>query len=1151
MTDQQRRAADPEASIWVSASAGTGKTRVLTNRVLNLLLAGTRPERILCLTFTKAGAAEMAARIAKQLGDWATMSDDDLAADIAAIAGAPPDADGLGRARQLFAAVLDVPGGMKIQTLHAFSQAVLKRFPLEAKLAPHFTVMEERDAQELLGEARRRLFERARRAPDGALAAAIDHLSGWVGERDFAQLMSDIAKDRSRLRRARDAAGGLDGLIDRVRESLDVDPAEDMAALRGAAARDGAFNADGLRRAATAMIEAGGKIDEDHGRVIADWLAADPERRAEDIPLYLTAFFKDKGKGDLYKNLIHKAALKADPAGAGVLTAEAERLERVRERRRAHVVARATEAVLRIAGTLLGIYEADKTARALVDYDDLILRCRDLLRDGSAAWVLFKLDGGIDHILIDEAQDTNPEQWQVVAAIAEEFFVGEGARDTARTIFAVGDRKQSIFSFQRAAPEMFDEMRRHFAKRVKAAERRWREVPLAVSFRSTAAVLRLVDAVFASAPARDGVVPPEETLHHEVHRRGEAGLVELWPVARPEGEADKGKDDGRWTLPIQPRDLVRPRDRLAARIALTVSGWIANDDPLESAGRPIRYGDIMVLVPRRGPFVDALVRAFKERGVSVAGVDRMVLTDQIAVMDLLALGRFVLLPEDDLSLAEVLKSPLIGLSEDHLMTLAAGRPGSLWHALLDRRRENPDFEDAAALLTALMARADFVRPYEFYADLLGPRRGRCKLLARLGREADDPIDEFLALTLAYERVHVPSLQGFLNWVAAGKGEIKRDLEQGVRNEVRVMTVHGAKGLQAPIVFLPDTVQAPSAGGNRSKPLLWPAAGEAPLWPPRKEHEEAVCARARAALAERRARERRRLLYVALTRASERLYVCGWLDKGEVPEESWYGMVAAAFAGLDGVQPVDDMLAHDVGGWPGHGYRLVAPQTAPVEARPAAASPDEPDVPLWLRAPAPPEPMPPRPLAPSRPAADEPAVRSPLLGADGRPDDGARFRRGLLIHRLLEALPGLPAAVRVARCRDYLAGAARELDAAAREEIAEAVLAVLDAPALAACFGPESRPEVPLSGVVNGRVVSGQVDRLVVGDSGVTILDFKSNRPAPARLEDVPTAYLRQMAAYRALVRGLYPDRPVSCALLWTDGPRLMPLDDARLDAHAP
>jgi ATP-dependent helicase/nuclease subunit A len=781
---------------------------------------------------------------------------------------------------------------------------------------------------------------------------------------------------------------------------------------------------------------------------------------------------------------------------------------------------------------LLALYARAKAERAVLDYDDLILRARDLLAAPDAApWVLYKLDGGLDHILVDEAQDTAAEQWAVIAALAAEFFAGSGGREVTRTVFAVGDPKQSIFGFQGAEPALFEAQRDSFRRQVRQAGQSWEDTPLQTSRRSVPAILGFVDALFARDAARPGVLAPDDVLRHATVRTGVAGFVELWPMI----QAEEDEPATPWDAPLDYVGERSPSAILAARIAELVAGWIARREILEGEGRPISAGDVLILVRRRDAFFQAIVRALKKSRIPVAGVDRLVLAEEIAVMDLVALGRFALLPQDDLTLATVLKGPLFGFSEDALFDLAYDREGKrLWATLQARAEERPEWRETAHALRTILARVDTVGPYDFFAGILSARGGRARILARLGPEAAEPLDEFLAQALAFERMQPPALENFLHWFAAAGAEIKRDPEPA-RAEVRVMTVHGAKGLQANIVILPDTCGLPNAGGI--EPLVaWSdgdlPTGGLPLWPGAGGRDHPMARDARQALRAAEADEHRRLLYVAATRARDRLYVCGWFNKRK-PTGCWYDLVAETFDDLPGT--TDVALP-----WGERGQRfamgVAAAAQAPRDSGPTAAA----ALPGWARMPAPVEPLPPRPLAPSRPAS-EPPVSSPLT-------DAQRFRRGRLIHRLLQALPEVAADRRAAVAVRMLAGEALAEDA--RDEIVAAALGVLRDPAAAAAFAPGSLAEAPVVGRVGSQVIAGQVDRLVVG-AEVLVIDYKTNRPPPKRAEDVAPAYLGQMAAYRALLREIYPGRPVRCALLWTEGPRLMPLADRLLDRHVP
>jgi ATP-dependent helicase/nuclease subunit A len=1131
----QRRAAAPGFSAWVSASAGTGKTKVLTDRLLWLMLEDSDPARVLCLTFTRAAAAEMANRLNERLAVWMTLPHEAFVEELRELTGKCPDDAMMAQARRLFARVLDTPGGVKIATIHAFCQALLRRFPLEAGVSPEFAVLDERAAAEALLEAAENIIVAAREEdPPGELAGALAVVAGHVAEERFGLLMAALVGERGKLRRA--VGDGHAVLRERLCAALSLRAETTSEDLVAAFCAKGAGDEVGLRAAAVAL-GIGSITDRQRGEILAAWCAA-PEQRHHLLQAYAGAYLTDEGA--IRKVLITRSA--ASAAGSDVcaiLTAEAERVKKFREAHVSAVLVEATCALARLGDALIRAYDDRKRAQGALDYEDLVTKALGLLRrPGVAPWVLFKLDGGLDHILIDEAQDTNPEQWEIVAALAEEFFAGEGARDRIRTIFAVGDAKQSIFSFQRADPRAFLRMRQYFETRIAAALQEWRVVPLEISFRSAEPVLRSIDAIFRQQAAHDGVALDGSEIRHVPARAGQAGLVELWPAVVPEPDEDPDLA----AFPVTRRRITEPRARLANAIAATVRDWLDRGEMLQARARPIRPGDVMVLVRRRNEFVGELLRALKQRDVPVAGADRLILTEQLAVQDLMALGRFLLLPDHDLILAAVLKGPLFAIDEETLFDLAYGRGNQrLWDRLRSRAAENPSLRHIADRLSALLARADYVPPYELYAEILGAQGGRRAFLERLGPEAEDPVEEFLALSLAYERENVPSLQGFLRWLVAGDSEVKRDFAARPRDEVRVLTVHGAKGLEAPIVFLPDTTQLPKP----PEALLWTVSEELPLWRPRAEFTVPFYAAEREAVARHQLQEYRRLLYVGLSRAQDRLYICGWQTRTAPKEGCWHALCRTGLAGIATSFPFDMTALLGGDGWSGEGLRLLSPQTAPpVLEAPAEIVPEGRALPSWVREPPSAEPDPPKPLIPSRPDPTEPAVASPLA-TDGRD----RFKRGLLVHRLLQSLPELPADKREAAARRFLALPSHGLAAEEQNEIRQETLGVLRHPDFAAIFGAGSQAEVPLVGLVEGRALSGQIDRLVVTDDRVLIIDFKTLRPPPATEEEVAPTYLHQLALYRAALARIYPRHRICCALLWTEGPRLMPISPERLAAH--
>jgi ATP-dependent helicase/nuclease subunit A len=1134
--DEQRRATTPNSSAWVEANAGTGKTKVLTDRVTRLLLDGVRPERILCLTFTKAAAAEMRNRLAARLGRWAMADDAVLAKEITALVAKAPTADQRSLARRLFARVLDAPGGINILTIHAFCQALLKRFPLEAGITPGFEIMDEAEAATLLRQAQdEQVGALARDDAPKDLREALATVAQRISIAEYADLMRRLLSERAWLLSRLGDEGGVRKLGRSLRKRLACEkvPPIDEASLRAAA---------------NTLIETNGKTDAPRGRTIADWLA-EGEARDDLNAAYRSVFFKDRGQ--VRDSLATKAAIKRMPGIEDILAREAERLECAR----GAALVELTLALLRLGLDITHRYAAAKRRRGTLDYDDLIVATRRLLQTGeSAAWVLYKLDGGIDHVLVDEAQDTNPDQWEVIRSLTEEFFAGDSAIDRERTIFVVGDTKQSIFGFQRADPGKLREMRTLFEKKIRIARKVFEPVDLTVSFRSTPAVLDAVDWVFDQPDSQEGLVEDGFVVHRH-SRKEDPGQVELWPLVRAEKvETDYSSIDS------PAGAMTPPHQRLARLIAVHAKSLIGKERRARR-GELLHPGHFMVLVRRRNEFVNALVRELKREQIEVAGVDRLDLGEELAIQDLLAMARFVLLPQDDLNLACLLKSPLVGLDEDRLFILAWNRKGHLWGSLRAHARE-PDFAAAHALLSRWLARADFATPFEFFAQALGPEHGRKRLLERLGREASDPIDELLARALQYQRIEVPSLQGFLRWFEAGGGEIKRDLDANRRQEVRILTVHASKGLQAPIVYLPDTTRVP----RDTDRLLATEDGQTRLWLPRADDANEAARAWRAEVRARSLQEQNRLLYVAMTRAEDRLYVGGWVGTKPQDRGCWYDRIAAGLAASVEGESIEPRvrarpkafdfsgLLDEAVGWKGDGFelvnegRIVVPEQQELALEPVAKLED------WAGLPAPAEPDPPTPLAPSQPLPDEaaqlPRAYSPLAA-----DDRRRWQRGRLLHELLRHLPSLPTAQRAAAAERFLAQAAHGLDAEEIAEWAAEALSVTEAAGHAALFAATSRAEVPLIGTVKTRrgsfTVSGQVDRLAVTPTEVLIVDYKTNRPPPDAAQGVALAYRRQLALYRTLLQAIYPSHTIRAFLLWTAAPRLMELDAETLDASMP
>ncbi len=1099
---QQRFAADPRANVFVTANAGSGKTKVLIDRIARLLLDGARPASCLCITYTKAAAAEMQRRLFRQLGDWCVAEDKALRAALEDLRGpgAKVADEELPRARALFAQALETPGGLKIQTIHAFCERLLARFPLEADAPPGFDVADEARGAELIRRAQSDVLE----GEDARTLAAFAHFATRLGGDDLDDLLRKLAdrlRDETFDEAALRARHGDPGAVDEIlADALSATPWRDLLA-------------------AADQLAASTKQDQDRAAGLRDAHAM-RERPHECWRLYLDVYFTLKGEPRA-KLVTAKFAANA-PSVARLLEDELGRVQaaaallKAAERTRDAVFAHA------LADALAKAYKREKARAGVLDFPDLIFYARRLLTRAQAApWVLYKLDGGIDHILIDEGQDTSPAQWDLIAPLQEEFFAG--ASDRVRTVFAVGDPKQSIYSFQGAKPARFLGESQSLERRTQAASATFVAPTLEMSFRSAPEILKAVDATFDDIDLALGEPESFNVLRHEARRADEPGVVEIWPITpRPQARETRA-----WDAPLDQELGARAEANLAREIAQRVKAWIASGESVWEKGvrRPMRAGDVLALVRKRGAMFQSLIKAFKREGLAVAGADRMTLRDELAVEDCMALMRVALDPSDDLSLACVLKGPWLDLTDDDhdLFPLAYERGGAtLLTRLLDSQEAR--LAPAQAFVRALTARGGD-DPFAFLSWALetphgGGETGRARVLARLGAEARDPLDELLERALKPPRREAATLQRFLADLEADAAQVKREMESG-DDAIRVMTVHGAKGLEAPVVILLDTTAGVSA---RSENGL--IHGEDGLFysPSAKEDDE-VTAQARANFAAAAAGEHWRLLYVAMTRARDHLLICGFglgRDEGKAAADSWHTRAWEALSKI--AAPVETPF--------GDGLRLGVPEKAAARVADERA---EIAAPAWAMRALLSQVT--RRVAPSR--LKEPSPLSP------RRNDAQRFERGRHIHGLLERLPDVAPGRRRDAGLAWLARRKVEPDEA--EALLREALNVIEGAAFADAFGPNSRAEAPIVGAVEGRSVRGVIDRLVIGQTDVLVLDYKSDRPAPAAPEDAPGAYVLQMALYRAVLAQIFPERRIRCALVWTEKPVLTELSAGQME----
>lgn len=1168
-------AATPTHSAWVSANAGSGKTKVLIDRVARLLLNGVQPDAIMCVTYTKAAASEMQGRLFKRLGGWCVADDNELAKQLAELQARnikDYTLEELGKARELFALALETPGGLRIETIHAFCGRLLRRFPLEAHVAPGFKELDDLDASRLWDLAMAKLAEDAAHDdPDkeeelkqalktAALAAGGNGLAGPLRALSFKQAaITKFIKD----------SGGLDAALSRLKLALN---AEDQTVSQLIDYAMGpALPLDKLKPLIAPLYD-GGKSDQSTAQALETVALA---KTSEDkFAAYKRIFLTSTGefrKSNPYTAKIAKTnpeieelfQIKTIPEGE-----EVYRMKVLLEKINAREAYERSAALLRLSSIVFSDYARQKRRRAAMDFDDLIESAAGLLTTRSMAqWVLWKLEGGLSHILLDEAQDTSPEQWKLLNALTAQFFAGEGVEyENPRTLFVVGDEKQSIYSFQGADPEKFLSKRQEFIEDSYRAQLDNKTPDILMSFRSAPEVLAFVDEAFdvgaLQGEAPFSIAPPEEdnVMRHLPFRKDQKGCVELWPLVRPK----VNEESTPWDAPLGQDLESNPKAELADRIAKWIRNIIDTKQAISDEGeiRPARPGDVLILVRgRKGGLFDAIIKSLKTHDIPVAGADRIELLDSLPVQDLLNLIRFALCPQDDLTLAEILTGPFGGLNEnDHLFPLAHDRgETSLWSRVLES-----DMEEIAPIRDFLQACIDrrHIQPYEFFIAVLETighdgLDGWQKIQSRLGAPAREPITALMDRAAGFDAKGPSSLQLFLATIEKSGGEVKRELS-GPQDEVRVMTVHGSKGLEAPIVIVPDTCAATKSGVDNNLLMTEEDDGTdlpsgMPIWSGSAKQDTQIASKLRLLADAKAVREHRRLLYVALTRAQDRLLICGpWTggakSKTGHSESSWFATCHKAMQRLvdkdlarviqdpniENTDDADTPIAYEFG--------------SPLFTDKAAheVTIEKEYVPGWITQMVPRESQGNRYAAPSSLLGDEPAVLPPFM--ESRPK---QLLRGRLIHTLLQTLPDIPKEDWRKHAMHFLTRDP-ELSQPECEEMYDRAIEVLDDPKFDPIFGENSKAEVPIVGgndakLPKGLLINGRVDRLVITDTSVLIVDFKTDRPAPAREEDMGPTYTAQMAAYRAVLESAYPDKQIRCAIVWTDGPKLMELDADRMD----
>ena len=1119
----QHRASNPHNSAWVSANAGSGKTFVLAQRVTRLLLNNVAPSKILCLTFTKAAAAEMSNRVFTQLSKWSGLNDDELVKQLRSCGENNPTPDMLKTARLLFTRALESPGGLKIQTIHAFCESLLHQFTLEANTSGHFEVMGDYQRITMLRDARQSVMAATIDDPAlfQALATAMRYGSDYAIEMGLEAIIYDRQNFLNWINYHNIDTGSA---ITSLGIFLDVDPNETETDLTTRLLSQ-------LPISDAKFIELGnvtrhmdfkecqrmtGLIDQYENAIRVE------EKFRYRLKLYQT------GKGQFRKKIPGVKALYDEiPAIGQLLEDEMAALGTSSNHYNNWKMLVGSSGLFKLADAVLQIYGQRKRAHGILDFDDLVNRAADLLaRSNVRQWVQYKLDQGIDHVLVDEAQDTNPVQWQIIDAIIEEFFAGQSIPKPGRTVFAVGDQKQSIYSFQGAEPLMFARQKEQLNTKAANANLLFEDIRLPISFRSTRDVLSAVDKVFSNPSNARGLQQSDDQVIHEPVRQSDPGEVLIWPMIEHQ-RSDKQED---WLLPVDTIGQEHPTLQLSRRIAATIRGWIDAEKILPGKGRKITYGDVLILVRNRDRFAGSITRELKQADLSVAGADRLNLATHIGVEDLLSLGKWALFPDDDLSLAEILKSPLFDFDEEQLFAISIDRgERSLWQNLNEISREGRSsvLGSVVSELARLQMMAPITPPFEFYATILSAGSGRQKFRARLGSEVDDVLDAFLLEALNHTGNGGTGLQDFIDSLETAAPQIKREMDLQ-KDEIRVMTVHSAKGLEAPIVFLVD----PGSGAYaaRHRPSIAKINCDEPypafLWQPGKDDGSEQTKIFYDRFQQKAEEEYRRLLYVGMTRAEDQLVICGYANRNSGTGPTWHSMVSESL-----IEDCDEIIADGkLSAW-----RWIKPHQRRRERQMEQGKPTDMkqpvSLPAWLSKTSNREADVNPPLFPSLAGVDletKPNQQDLATGATGPSGDNFAIQRGNAIHHLLQFLPSVQKIGRIERAANYLQKSFPDWNSAQHTQIANEVLAVLDDPQFAHLFSDQSRAEVDIAGIIEpeglNRRINAKIDRIVIKGDLVEIIDYKSDRNIPTLATRISAQYLVQLAIYQVLLQQIFPQK---------------------------
>lgn len=1152
---QQLLASDPTSSAWVSANAGSGKTHILVLRVLRLLLANVNPATILCLTHTNAAAAEMSNRVFEIITEWSHLSDEKLFAEITKIQDKTPNKDDITRARQLLVKILETPGGWKAKTIHAFCEAIIQQFPLEANTTGHFSILDGDQAKKLIEEAKKSTLASIMSENNIKLKQAFNEILELTDEETLEPLICDIISNRNILNQFScfaDENGGEEVLL---KKRFGLHPDEKYEKIYGE------------------LAQLLGIIQEDIKQYIN--LAKEDERTnsfkkilkeksIEEKFNFLSIFFLTKDLSPR-KYLLNKEMADKSPDLAKNLKNAQEEFIKIRDRLNTYKMLKATLASLILAKNLNKHHDELKKKYCFLDFEDLIFCTNDLLKKSEvSAWIRYKLDQEINHILIDEVQDTSLIQWEVIRSLTEDFFVGENAHSHPRTLFAVGDEKQSIFSFQGAEPTRFFRERQINQQRITNAGNKFSIIQLPLSFRSTADILTAVDKVFSIPENAQGLSEDKEPILHRSNRIGHAGSVQIWEQVFSE----KNSPPKDWISHFDSIQIESSKSIIAQRIANKIADIIGCDTVISNGKtRFIRADDILILVRKRTSFIKFMTRLLKnDHKISVSSSDKFILTDHLAIKDLMSLGYFVLSQEDDLSLAALLRSPIFNLSEDDLFEICAKRQKTETVFASLQRLANDKISSLRHIveyINEIIYLAKSYSPYDFFTLILGAKNGRKLFVSRFGNEVIDVLDEFLDFALRNEQKSYHTMQEFISELENYPPTIKRK-QYSNHNEVRIMTVHAAKGLESPIVFLVDDGSEFFNIRHIKGLQILPSTNDdpgIPIYIPQSHlHNHVVFNHIE--YTKKTAREEyNRLLYVGMTRASDKLIICscknkdkknsGSLNKSKTSQGTWYDMVYKSFDGDERVKEVKIKTAANKDEWGALEWCVPCDKSIIIEKEPAITELNQGDIiPKEIFESIPNDIDTPYILNPSMlDTKDSPILRS-LLSEDSAGQNNF-LKRGLIIHKILQVVFALPVEQRKQYVVSYFKKNSKFWPIQEYNNLVLSVTSLLENPTISQAVSYTSYAEVSVSGKVSfpkkDVLISGRIDLISISKKHVLIFEYKTHSYIPQGIEDIPLSHIAQLAMYKEILKVSYADKSFICLLIYVSKPKIFIITQHKLE----